>query len=493
MRVALMGIVHESNTFVHELTTLDHFRKGHWLFGQDIISEYQNAYHEIGGMIEAMNQAGIDIVPIMYAEATPGGKVSKEAFEHLTNEMFAAFQKFAPVDGCLVVPHGAGVSELYDDMDGHWLQRLRRMTGTEIPIIGTIDPHANVSPLMAESTNALVAYKTNPHIDQRSAGMEAGKLMVDALNGKINPVQHFQQLPLAISIEQQLTEKDPCRSLLDLARELCMQENILSTSIVLGFPYADVPEMGSSIIVISNEDEEVGQSALATLSDFVIKERAQFNGIKQDIAELMGSMDSLEKPILLLDMGDNVGGGSPGDSTYLIDQLEDAGKQHSFICIYDPAAVRKMNTYEHGAVVDICFGSRPDDVPMRTRQVELIRKGSGVFEEHAPRHGGQVHFDMGQIAIVETELGHAVMLTSRRVPPFSLRQITAFGLVPEQFDSIVAKGVNAPIAAYKNVCGSILQVNTPGVTQADMTAFAYKKRRVPLFPFEEILTINHRL
>jgi microcystin degradation protein MlrC len=99
-----------------------------------------------------------------------------------------------------------------------------------------------------------------------------------------------------------------------------------------------------------------------------------------------------------------------------------------------------------------------------------------------------VHFDMGPIAIIKTNSGHTVMLTSRRVPPFSLRQITAFGLMPEQFDAIVAKGVNAPIAAYKDVCGSILQVNTPGVTQADMTAFSYAKRRVPLFPFEEIVT-----
>src|SRR6478735_1742299 len=143
MRVALMGIVHESNTFVSELTTLDHFRRGHWLYGKDIVNEYRDAFHEIGGMLEAMEEAGIDVVPIMYAEATPGGKLSAETFDHLSHEMFSILKKNLPVDGCLVVPHGAGVSENYDDMDGHWLSKLRSLVGPEMPIIGTIDPHAN--------------------------------------------------------------------------------------------------------------------------------------------------------------------------------------------------------------------------------------------------------------------------------------------------------------------------------------------------------------
>ena len=189
MKVALLGIVHESNTFVKELTTLDHFRKSRWLFGNDVIDEYKHAFHEIGGMIEAMDEAGIEIVPVMYAEATPGGMVATEAFEHLTNEMFSSFQQVLPVDGCLVVPHGAGVCETYPDMDGQWLAQLREIVGSSTPIIGTIDPHANVSTLMIKSTNALVAYKTNPHIDQRSAGKEAGRLMADFLSKKNKPIQ----------------------------------------------------------------------------------------------------------------------------------------------------------------------------------------------------------------------------------------------------------------------------------------------------------------
>ena len=486
MRVALMGIVHESNTFVSELTTLDHFRRGHWLHGKDIVKEYRDAFHEIGGMLEAMEEAGIDVVPIMYAEATPGGKLSKETFDHLSDELFSTLKKNLPVDGCLVVPHGAGVSESYDDMDGHWLSKLRSLVGPEMPIIGTIDPHANVSEEMIKSTTALVAYKTNPHIDQRRTGKEAGRLMAGTLTGSIKPIQLFKALPLAISLEQQHTDKDPCKELLSLADAVRQQENILSTSVILGFPYADVNEMGSSIIVVADGEKDAGQTGLSMLVEHVIRNREKFNGIKQDITELVDSIDALEKPILLLDMGDNVGGGAPGDSIYLLDQLEEAGKKKSFICIYDPKAVQKATAFESGMSFEIDFGNRPDQKGTKTRNAVLIRKGSGEFEETAPRHGGQVHFDMGEIAILQTGEGHIVMLTSRRVPPYSLNQITSFGLDPLKFDSIVAKGVNAPIAAYNAICPSILQVNTPGVTQADMTRFDYKKRRIPLYPFEEI-------
>jgi microcystin degradation protein MlrC len=486
MRVALLGIVHESNTFAEGVTGLDQFRNGHWHFGQDIITEYKNAFHEVGGMIEAMRDADIQIVPIMYAEATPGGTVTKEAFEHLMREMFGELKKHLPVDGCLVVPHGAGVCEAYPDMDGHWLGQLREIVGKDVPIIGTIDPHANVSKAMIDATNALVAYKTNPHVDQWTVGKEAGKIMADTLSGKIKPVQLFASLPLAISIEQQLTEKNPCKELHQMAKTALNREGIVSTSIVLGFPYADVKEMGSSIIVIANGDGSAGQAVLKELSDHVVCNRSDFNGIKQNIGTIVAAWEQTPKPFLLLDMGDNVGGGSHGNSVYLLDQLEDETKENVFHCIHDPAAVQLAITHETGDRFELQFGQRPEHVPARTRLVTLVFKGPGSFDETRPRHGGQVHFDMGPIAIVKTESNHVVMLTTLRVPPYSLRQLTAFGINPLDFDAIVAKGVNAPIAAYKDVCPAIAQVNTPGVTAADMTLFHFDNRRVPLYPFEEI-------
>lgn len=485
MRVALLGIVHESNTFSQSETGLEQFRNGHWHFGEDIITEYKEAFHEVGGMIAAMESKGIELIPVMYAEATPGGIVRTDAFEHLMATMFDELKKKLPVDGCLVVPHGAGVCEGYRDMDGHWLTQLRAMLGPDMPIIGTIDPHANVSEAMINATNALVAYKTNPHVDQREVGWEAGMIMADTLMGKIKPVQLFASLPLAISIEQQLTDKDPCRALLNKALTMTLRENIVSISIVLGFPYADVQEMGSSVIVIADANYKAGDAVRTELVEHIVSSKHIYNGEKKDIIKLTSEFSDLPKPLLLLDMGDNVGGGAPGDSTYILDHLDMAGLKHIFCCLYDPEAVVIASSYDAGQKFELTMGNRPDQEIRRKEICELVWKGAGQFDEHTPRHGGQVHFDMGQIAIIRSTNEHIIMLTSLRIPPYSLCQLTHFGIDPAAFHSIIAKGVNAPIAAYSDVCPSIVQVNSPGITSADMTLFNYQHRRKPLFPFED--------
>lgn len=483
-RIALLGITHESNSFVKNNTTLENFYQGHFFKGEEIRLEYANAFHEIGGMIEVVENSGMELVPVMYAEATPGGVITSECYEYLINELLVELEKVMPIDGCLVVPHGAGICEKYRDMDGHWLGKLREKLGKDIPIIGTIDPHANLSKAMIDATDALVAYKTNPHIDQREVGKEAALLMIQRLKHEVFPLQVMTQLPLAISIEQQLTQKDPCKCILELIQKNYHAESILSISLVLGFPYADVEEMGSSIIVVTDNNLPAANKMANKISEKIISIKNQFNSDKKDVHTQVSTLPSLQKPVLLLDMGDNVGGGSDGNSTSILDALESFGFGKSFICIHDPEAVAKVVSYEIGANLDLEIGQIPILGNSSKYRVALLEKCDGVFTEDVPRHGGQLKFNMGKIAIVKTEIGNTIMLTSLRVPPYSLRQLTAFNLDPINFDAIIAKGVNAPIAAYKVVCKTILQVNSPGTTQADMTKFQYQFRRKPLFPFE---------
>lgn len=483
-RVALMGIVHESNTFVDTPTTIGKFEEGHWCFGTDILSDYAKAFHEVGGMIQAMEESGCEIVPVMYAETTPGGTVTADAFERLCKEMFYRLGPSLPVDGCLVVPHGAGVCEAFPDMDGEWLSRLREIVGPEIPIIGTLDPHANLSERMVNATDALIAYSTNPHIDQRETGLKAGRLMAATLRGEVRPHQRMLKPPLAISIEQQRTEVEPCKSLLDKVRSVAERPGILSASLLLGFPYADVREMGTALVVVSDNDPDAAESGLLELRDHLLPRLEEFRGSLKGIPELVGHIQEAPRPVLLLDMGDNVGGGSPGDSTQIIEELAAAGIHDGFCCIFDPEAVRMAFEYHQGASFRIRFGKHPVSGLPAEREVTLIYKGYGRFQESAPRHGGQVQFDMGNTAIVQTKDGLTVMLNSRRTPPFSLRQLSAFGINPADFGWIVAKGVNAPIAAYRDVCPTMIQVDSHGVTGADMTRFPFQHRRHPIFPFE---------
>lgn len=485
-RIGLVGIYHESNTFLEQKTRWEDFTLGHYFTGERILDEYRDAYHEIGGMIEVLESGKYELVPILYAEATPGGRLDPTVTRILLDALRNEIQKALPLDGVLVAPHGAAVSDLHDDFDGHWLNELRKMVG-DIPVVGTLDPHANGSELMVQATNALVAYKTNPHIDQRQTGKAAAHILINTLEGLINPVQFLRQSRLAISIEQQYTATAPCLPLYQLAGSFEDQPEVLSVSILLGFPYSDVEKMGSSFLVVTNQDPNLAESIADCLNNYVMENRLAFLGEKVSIQAAIEKLAELPKPVLLLDMGDNVGGGSPGDSTFLLHALED-WQGSAFVCIQDPDAVQQTGILSPGDRVTLSIGGKSDHKHGQPFESDVIirQKVDGRFSEKEPRHGGQVHFNMGPTTIVETPGKVTIMLTSLRTVPFSLQQLLQFGLEPSSFDVIVAKGVQAPIAAYGPVCAAMIRVDTDGVTTADMRKLPYSKRRKPLFPFERL-------
>lgn len=485
-RIAILGIYHESNTFVETATTIADFEKGHFLRGEEIRQEYQSAHHEIGGMFEVLDQAGMEVIPVFFAEATPGGTITAETFQVLMDEMLDRLQRILPIDGCMVVPHGAGVSENFRDMDGYWISKIRAILGDNIPVISSLDLHANVSQSMVAATNAMVSYKKNPHVDMRQTGQEAARLMVGTLRNEFIPTQVLIQTPVAISIEQQFTSQEPCLSLYQYAAGLAERKGILSLSILLGFPYADVEDMGTSIIVVADNDEELARRTGKELEDYIVTNRELYSGTKYSVEQALSMAEEREKPVLLLDMGDNIGGGSPANNICILEGLLTRKSLKYFMCICDPFAVEQAGKLKIGEFAPITFtGTVADGTKQLTLELKLTFQSDGNFKEDSPRHGGQVNYYMGKTVVMETEEGSAIMFTTLRVPPFSLHQLYSCQVNPEDYDVIIAKGVIAPLAAYAPVTKSSIQVNTPGVTQADMTMFLHRFRRKPLFPFEQ--------
>lgn len=458
MRVAILGIYHESNTFVERPTVYKDFENSHLLMGQAIVEEYEDAYHEIGGLISSLTCKEIEVLPVYFAEATPGGTIDAGCYRLLLHEMMDALEQVLPVDGLMVVVHGAAVSDEFPDMDGDWLSRVRERVGPDVPIVGTLDPHGNVSELMVDSTDALIAYRSNPHIDQRETGMKAGQLMKRLLVEKIRVNQLFVQLPLAISIEQQNTAMEPCASLYRLAERMEAEGEIICLSILLGFPYADVLEMGMSLVIVTYDDQPGARSASGRIREHILRNKQAFIGRKQRVDEIFPTMAALPKPVLLLDMGDNIGGGSSGDSTFLLDALERHGLSNACICICNPDAILQSAKYGVGDHFSISLKGANEYNREEPYVVQLLSRQDGSFDELNPRHGGQRHYDMGEVVIVKTSAGNSILLSSLRVPPFSSQQLSAFGLLPETFDYIIAKGVNAPIAAFETICKTIVQV-----------------------------------
>lgn len=485
MRVGIIAFLQESNTFVRQPTTLRNFQQDVYLKGNDIGVAFADSHHEVGGFLAGLKEQEINPVPIFAARALPSGVIAKSDFATIMADLFAEVVEAGSCDGYLVAPHGATVSEEFSDADGYWLDRLRQMVGAA-PIIGTLDPHANLSPKMLKSTDALLAYQTNPHVDQRLRGYAAAQLMAKTLRKEIQPCQGACYLPLAINIEKQCTQEEPSLSLLKcIGKFVSENPRILDASLLFGFPYADVPEMGSSVLVVTDGDNELAQQTADEIGQMIWERRKEFVG------EFLSPQQALEQiihktgPICLLDMGDNVGGGSPADGTVLA-QLLYENNVNAFVCINDPACVAQIFPQAIGTRLSLVIGAKVDSLhglplPMTG---EIISKHDGKFEENAPTHGGLTSYDMGPTIVLKTDRKLTLMLTSQRTMPWSLQQLRTCGLDPEEFHVLVAKGVNAPLAAYRTVCREFLRVDTPGVTAADMRKLNYRQRRRPLYPFE---------
>jgi microcystin degradation protein MlrC len=310
--------------------------------------------------------------------------------------------------------------------------------------------------------------------------------MARTLRSEIRPTQAAAFPAMAMNMERQSTDESPLRDLQQRLRDLAKRPGVLSTSVAMGFPYADVREMGTSAIVVTDDDPELARSLVDSIAGELLKEREQYRGMLISVDEALDMIPSLPAPVCLLDMGDNVGGGAPADGTILAHALDGRKFGPAFICICDPQAAQAAREAGVGATIDLSVGAKIDRLhgdPFAAT-FRVVSLHDGTFTETRPHHGGAPRFDMGPTAILETPGQLMVMLTSRRVPPFSLAQLTSCGLEPQRFKVIVAKGVHAPVAMYRLACPTLIRVNTPGLTTADMQQLTYRHRRRPLFPFE---------
>jgi microcystin degradation protein MlrC len=246
--------------------------------------------------------------------------------------------------------------------------------------------------------------------------------------------------------------------------------------------------MGSATLAVTNDSLLEAKRCAEELGDYLLGHRQDFVG------QLISMDDALKRaaqsagPICLLDMGDNTGGGSPADSTHLMHAIRRHQLRPAFVCLCDAPAVQAATQAGAGATLKMSVGGRTDRLHGEPYEDDFTVLGlyDGKFHEPQPRHGGFTHCDQGATAVVRGASGIDVMLTTRRMPPFSLRQLTTFGVDPATYHLLVAKGVNAPVAAYQPVCRQLIRVNTPGCTTADMEMLEFRHRRRPMFPFEEI-------
>ncbi len=517
MRFAILGISHETNTFSIVPATYEEFEKRIIERGQEIVERFATSEYTIAGYLQAADELGFEAVPLMYARTGPIGTITKDAYDRLSTEMLQMLRDQGPWDGVLIANHGAAVSEEFPDMDAEFTRAVREIVGPGVPVGITLDMHANISKETVANTDVCVVWRTCPHLDTRLRGRKCAELIYMAAKGEIRPVQFIEMPPMLVNIVKQFTGQEPMKSLVDDCFEANEHTGILDTSIAEGYPYADVEEMGMSWIAIADGDEEHARETAQWMAARAWEKRAELNkpvpGIEEalrmaeeryvgpkpegvenflpDDGSALGESEQSEHshlgPIVLMDVGDNIGGGSSADSTHILKVAQEMGIQRYLQSLYDPEAVQACVVAGVGAEIQLDVGGKTDDMhgePIRiVGTVQSIDEGS--YEETRPTHGGGRFYDDGRRVRFDTVDGMTLLLTSVRSGNTAREQMYSIGIQPEDYRVVIAKGVSSPRPAYQPIAAEIILANSPGVTTADLDTFSYENRRVPLYPFEE--------
>ena len=488
IRIATAGFQHESNTFSKIPASLDLWERSGILEGDAIRTEYETSQSTLAGFFALEKEdPEVRVVPLVFTRLMPMGAMTTEAVEHIMRRVTEAIRDNGPWDAVLLPLHGAAVSVPYLDADGEMVRRVREVVGPHVPIGLALDMHANVSRQMVENADLVTVYQTNPHIDTHLRALECARLTVRMVRGQIKPRVALEMPPLVVNILCQGTEDQPLSDLLRLAEEQRQRPGMLSISVVEGYPYADVPEMGMSFIAVTDNDQALADDAARQLALAAWGMRAALNhgGLPIDQA-LRQAQAAPAGPAVLFDVGDNVGGGSPGDSTHILHAARRLGIGDVLQALCDPEVVRQCQAAGIGGRIEASVGGKSDDLhgaPFPI-QATITALSDGCYEETGPTHGGFRFFNDGPSCALRTDDGYMLLLTSRSAGSSSLQQFRALGIEPTQIKIIVAKGVHSPRPAMEPIAKELIWVGSPGVTSADLSTFTYRHRRPAIYPLE---------
>ncbi len=491
MRIAIGGISHETSTFAKSKTTLAEFADGFGCYrGTEILNRFRGANICTGGFIDGAKQHGFELVPLLWCFAYPSGLIVAADYASLKAEFLGRLRQdqaaHGPVDGVLLDLHGAMVVEGIDDADADFIAAVRAAVGPDCPIVVTFDLHGNHSAARVAAATAIVGFDTYPHVDMAERGREAADIIVATLKGSIRPVMAFRSVPLFWSAPCQITAHPPMNEVLDVAHAIEQRLGIVSVTVATGFPWADVPNMGASVIVVADDDQGLADRMADELSNWIWQRRERWHRPPVSVADALRQGEAIGKfPIILADHADNTGGGAAGDSTEILQTFLDRQLRDSLILyIVDPETVELAHFAGTGKLLGTPVGGKSDPVqgpPVRMRAV-VRALSEGDFEYDGPMYAGLTG-NMGRSAWLEQDGVNVVVVTAHEQPlgPAFARTL---GIDCQAMKYIAVKSAVHFRSGFERFAGSIFDVDARAIHTHDFASLVYHKRPRPMYPVD---------
>ncbi|HWB13696.1 MAG TPA: M81 family metallopeptidase [Pirellulales bacterium] len=490
MRIAIGGISHETTSFIETRTLLADFEHGFGLYrGPEIIERFRGANICTGGFLAGAEQYGFEPVPLIWTFAYPSGLIERRTYDSLRQEFLdrlRAARSEAPIDGILLDLHGAMVVEGIDDGDGHFIESVRAEVGQNCPIVVTQDLHGNHTARRVAAADAMVGFDTYPHVDMGERGLEAAAIITRILRREIQPVMALKQLPMFWGIDRQVTAHPPMDEVIRRAHEIEERPGMVSMTVATGFPWADVPDVGASVIAVADADPVLARSAADELGDWIWQNRERWQRKPTSVREALATGEKTGRyPILLADHTDNTGGGAPGDSTEVLRTFLDL-KLCDALLLYlvDLEAVEKAHAVGVGSHLRVALGGKSDPRQGPPVEVEaaVAALSDGHFRYDGPMYAG-LSGDLGRSAWLRIG-GVSVVVVSKREQPLDAAFARSLGIDCAAMRYIAVKSAVHFRSGFERLAGSIHNVDAAGILVHDFTKLPYQKRRRPLYPLE---------
>ncbi|MCP9627394.1 M81 family metallopeptidase [Rhodopseudomonas palustris] len=483
-RIAVGGFLHETNTFAPTKATWEAFvHGGGWpamTTGADVLKVMRGINVGLAGFVEDAEARGWELIPTIACGASPSAHVTKDAFERVVKVMIDGIKAAGKLDAVYLDLHGAMVTEHLDDGEGEILARVREVIGPDLPLVVSLDLHANVTPQMFEHADALIAYRTYPHVDMADTGRASAKHVALLLSSGQKLFKAFRQLPFLIPISWQCTFDEPTKGIYDKLAAL-ESDAVPTLSFAPGFPAADFPDCGASVFAYGRTQADA-DAAADKVAALVIGHENDFDGpiySPDDGVKLaMQLAEGASKPIIIADTQDNPGAGGDSDTTGMLRALVRANAQRAAIgVIYDPASAKAAHDAGLGATVRLALGGKSGiagDAPYEESFV-VEQLSDGRFVAPGPYYGGR-EMEMGPSACLR--IGDVrVVVSSHKAQLADQAMYRYVGIEPTAQAILVVKSSVHFRADFQPIAEKLLICAAPGAMPADPASLAWTRLR----------------